>query len=144
MAATYQAEAKVTGARDGGRGTTKDGKLDLNLQLPVELGGRGGGTNPEELFAVGYAACFASVIAHLGEREGVGVDDVSIDAKVALLPDGGRFKLGGELHVHLPSLDQERAAEVVRRAHTMCPYSRAVQGNVDVALTVNGTPLEAA
>lgn len=137
--ARYTAEARVTGSRDGGRGTTPNGSLDLNFQLPPELGGPGGGTNPEELFAVGYAACFASVIGHLGKRDGVDVEGVAVDAKVSLLPDGGRFKLAGELHVSLPALSAEQAVGVVREAHTMCPYSRAVQGNVEVALTANGT-----
>jgi osmotically inducible protein OsmC len=96
--AIYTAAARVTGGREGGRGRTSDGQLDVELRLPKELGGDGDGTNPEQLFAIGYAACFEAVLSLLGQREQLPASDAVIDAKVMLIPvAGGRFKLGAEL-----------------------------------------------
>lgn len=135
--ALYTARAEVTGGRAAGHGRTDDGQLDVQLRHPKELGGDGDGTNPEQLFAVGYAACFATVLSLLGARDNLAVDPV-IDSTVQLIPiDGGRFKLGVELDISLPSL--ENAADLVRTAHQICPYSNATRGNIDVALVVNGT-----
>jgi Ohr subfamily peroxiredoxin len=141
--ALYTAEARVTGGRANGRGRTTDGQLDVELRMPKELGGDGNGTNPEQLFAVGYAACFEAVLGLLGKRAKVVTDDAAIDATVMLLPiDNGRFKLGVELDVALPSVpDADQAVDLVRSAHEICPYSNATRGNIDVAITVNGTPL---
>lgn len=141
--ALYTAEARVTGGRQNGHGHTSDGALDVTLRMPKELGGDGGGTNPEQLFAVGYAACFEAVLALVGPRKNLVADDATIDAKVMLLPaDGGRFRLGVELHVTLPSVtDAAQAADLVATAHQVCPYSNATRGNIDVALVANGVPL---
>ena len=140
----YTAEAHVTGGRAEGHGRTSDGALEVDLRLPSEMGGQGGGTNPEQLFAVGYAACFEGAIGVAGRRAKVETGDVAIDSKVSLSPDGkGGFALGVELDVSLPSVDDiETAREVVRTAHQVCPYSNATRGNIDVALTVNGEPLD--
>jgi osmotically inducible protein OsmC len=143
----YTAEAHVTGGREHGRGTTADGQLDVTLRLPRELGGDGGGTNPEQLFAIGYAACFEAAMSLAAQRIKVPVEqlgDAAIDAKVMLIPTGKRgLKLGAELAVELPSVEDPRqAGEIVRIAHTICPYSNATRGNVDVAITVNGVALE--
>lgn len=139
--ALYTAQAHVAGGRNG-RGRTSDGRLDVDLRQPKELGGDGDGTNPEQLFAIGYAACFGTTLALLGRRTKVEADDVEIDSTVSLIPvDGGRFKLGVELRVSLPSIAGEQAAELARTAHQVCPYSNATRGNVDVALVVNGTRL---
>src|SRR5438067_13208445 len=101
----YTAEATVTGGRTNGHGVTTDAALDVQLRGPVELGGEGGGTNPEQLFAVGFASCFESAIGAVARRERVDVDDVSIDSKVSLLPTEERgFKLAVELDVTLPSI----------------------------------------
>jgi lipoyl-dependent peroxiredoxin len=142
--AVYSTQARVTGGRGNGRGRTSDGALDVELRLPRELGGDGGGTNPEQLFAVGYAACFEAVLGIVGQRKKLRADDAVIDSKVDLIPIGkGRFKLGVELGVTLPSVtDGEQAAMLVREAHQGCPYSNATRGNIDVALVVNGAPLE--
>jgi osmotically inducible protein OsmC len=145
--ALYTAEARVTGGRQHGRGRTSDGELDLALRPPRELGGEGGGTNPEQLFAIGYAACFEAAMIFAAQRIDVPVEqvgDVAIDSRVMLIPAGGRaLELGVELAVELPSLhDPERAAELVRVTHGICPYSNATRGNVDVALSVNGVALE--
>jgi osmotically inducible protein OsmC len=136
----YTAEANVTGGRAEGRGRTNDGSLDVQLRLPVEMGGDGGGTNPEQLFAIGYAACFESALGVVGRREHAELGDVSIDSRVSLLPTaGGAFKLAVALDVSLPQVeDAERAVRIVAAAHQVCPYSNATRGNVDVALTANG------
>ena len=139
----YTAEATVTGGRAAGHGRTDDGKLEVDLRLPEEMGGDGGGTNPEQLFAVGFASCFESAIGVIGRRQKAEVDDVSVDSKVSLLPTEERgFKLAVELAVTLPQVeDAEQAAEIVAAAHKVCPYSSATRGNIDVALTANGRAL---
>jgi Ohr subfamily peroxiredoxin len=141
----YTAEARVTGGRAEGHGETTDGNLSVDLRLPQELGGEGGGTNPEELFAVGFAACFESALGVVARRRHVEVEDAAIDAKVMLLPTEERgFKLAVDLNVELPSIeDANEAAEVVREAHHVCPYSNATRGNIDVRLTANGQDLSA-
>jgi Ohr subfamily peroxiredoxin len=112
------------------------------------MGGEGGGTNPEQLFAIGFPACFESAIGGVARRQKIDaddVDDVAIDSKVMLLPTEERgFKLAVELDVTLPSItDQDTAVELVRAAHQVCPYSNATRGNIDVKLTVNGAPVDA-
>jgi lipoyl-dependent peroxiredoxin len=136
----YTAEATVTGGRARGHGRTNDGVLDVQLRSPKEMGGEGGGTNPEQLFAVGYAACFESSLGVVGRRERVEVGDVSIDSRVSLLPNGERgFMLAVELDVTLPQVqDPEQAARIVAAADKVCPYSNATRGNIDVRLTANG------
>ena len=136
----YTAEARVTGGRASGHGRTNDGALDVQLRSPKEMGGEGGGTNPEQLFAVGYAACFESALGVVGRRERVEVGDVSIDSRVSLLPNGERgFMLAVALDVTLPKVqDPEQAARIVAAAHKVCPYSNATRGNTDVTLTANG------
>lgn len=137
----YTAEAHVTGGRAQGHGRTSDGALEVDLRLPAELGGEGGGTNPEELFAVGYAACFESAVGVVARRRKLEAGDVAIDSKVTLSPTEDRgFQLGVELDVSLPSIENdEAAAELVRAADKVCPYSNATRGNVEVRLTANGT-----
>jgi lipoyl-dependent peroxiredoxin len=136
----YTAEATVTGGRADGRGRTNDGELDVQLRLPKEMGGEDGGTNPEQLFAVGFAACFESALGVIGRRERVEVGDVSIDSRVSLLPTEDRgFKLAVALDVTLPQVqDPEQAARIVAATHQVCPYSNATRGNIDVELTANG------
>src|SRR3954469_9497725 len=111
----YTARAHVTGGRVNGRGTTSDGALEVELHRPKELGGEGGGTNPEELFAVGFAACFESALGAVARRQKLEVEDVAIDSKVMLIPTENRgFKLAAELDVTLPSIDDsEEAVELV-------------------------------
>jgi lipoyl-dependent peroxiredoxin len=141
--AIYTAEATVTGGRAEGHGQSSDGALDVELRAPTEMGGAGGGTNPEELFAVGYAACFESALGVVGRRERAEVGDVSIDSRVSLFPTEERgFKLAVPLDVSLPQVtDGEQAKRVVAAAHQVCPYSNATRGNIEVALSVNGEPL---
>jgi osmotically inducible protein OsmC len=139
----YTAEATVTGGRAEGHGRTDDGKLDVQLRSPKEMGGDGAGTNPEQLFAVGFAACFESAIGAVGRRDRAEVGDVSIDSRVSLLPTEERgFKLSAELHVTLPQIeDPDQAAALVAAAHKVCPYSNATRDNIDVTLTANGRPV---
>jgi osmotically inducible protein OsmC len=135
----YTAEATVTGGRANGHGRTSDGALDVQIRSPKEMGGEGGGTNPEQLFAVGYAACFESALGAVARRERVEVGDVSIDSRVSLLPTEERgFKLAVELNVTLPQVqDPGQAEQLVAAAHQVCPYSNATRGNVHVTLTAN-------
>ncbi|MEU4623351.1 organic hydroperoxide resistance protein [Actinoplanes sp. NPDC023801] len=137
----YTARAHVAGGRNG-RGRTADGQLTLDLRHPKELGGDGTGVNPEQLFAVGYAACFGATLALVGQSGHLRADDAEIDASVSLIPgDGGRLRLEVELDIGLPSVTDEQAVALTRAAEQVCPYSNATRGNIDVALTVNGTRL---
>jgi len=138
--AVYTAQATVTGGRAEGHGVTTDGALDVQLRTPAEMGGPGGGTNPEQLFAVGYAACFEGALGVIGRRERADVGAVSIDSRVSLITTEDRgFNVAVELHVTLPQVaDPEEAARIVAAAHEVCPYSNATRGNVDVTLTANG------
>jgi osmotically inducible protein OsmC len=139
----YTAEATVTGGRADGHGRSTDGALDVSLRLPSEMGGDGSGTNPEQLFAVGYAACFEGALGVVARRERVELGDVSIDSRVSLLPTKERgFTIAVGLDVSLPDLtDAEQAVRIVAAAHQVCPYSNATRGNIDVALTANGQPV---
>lgn len=136
----YTAEATVSGGRDGGHGKTGDGQLEVDIRIPEQLGGEGGGTNPEQLFALGFGACFENSVRVVGKRMKQEVGDVSVDSKVHLVTGEERsFKVAVELDVSMPSVDdKDQAAEVVRNAHAVCPYSNATRDNVDVTITVNG------
>jgi lipoyl-dependent peroxiredoxin len=140
----YTAEAHVTGGRQAGHGRTTDGALEVDIRIPSELGGEGGGTNPEQLFAVGFASCFESAMSVVARREKREADDAEIESKVNLIPTEDRgFGLAVELDVTLPSVeDAEEAKRIVAAAHKVCPYSNATRGNVDVTLTANGEPVE--
>ncbi len=135
----YTAEATVTGGRQHGHGRTIDGELDVQLRPPTE----GGGTNPEQLFAVGYAACFEGALGVVGRRERKEVGDASIDSKVSLITTEERgYNVAVELNVTLPQVDDaEEAKRIVAEAHKVCPYSNATRGNVEVTLTANGQPV---
>jgi lipoyl-dependent peroxiredoxin len=141
----YTAKAHVTGGRAEGHGKSGDGQLDVQLRLPKEMGGAGDGTNPEELFAVGYAACFEGALGVVARRKKVDTADAAIDSAVSLAPDGkGGFQLSVALDVTLPSIsDAAQAVELVQAAHRVCPYSNATRGNIEVALTANGQPVSA-
>jgi lipoyl-dependent peroxiredoxin len=135
----YTAEATVTGGREKGHGKTTDGELDVQLRPPNE----GGGTNPEQLFAVGYAACFEGALGVAARRAKAEVGDASIDSKVSLITTEDRgFNVAVTLDVTLPQVqDAEQAKEIVAAAHQICPYSNATRGNVEVTLTANGQPV---
>jgi Ohr subfamily peroxiredoxin len=136
----YTARAHVTGGRDQGHGVTSDGALDVQLRTPTDMGGEGGGTNPEQLFAVGYAACFEGALGVVGRRERVDMGVVAIDAEVSLITTEAKgFNVAVTLNVSLPGIeDPDTALSLVTAAHAVCPYSNATRGNVDVTLTANG------
>jgi osmotically inducible protein OsmC len=138
--AIYTAQAHVSGGRIEGHGRTADGALEVDLRLPVEMGGPGGGTNPEELFAVGYAACFEGALGTVARRAKQETGVVSIDAKVMLVTTEERaFTIAVELDVNLAGIDDpSQAVELVKAAHAVCPYSNATRGNIDVVLSANG------
>ncbi|CAM2156388.1 lipoyl-dependent peroxiredoxin [Pararobbsia alpina] len=133
----YTAHAKSTGGRDG-RSVSSDGILDLKLETPKELGGAGKeGTNPEQLFAAGYSACFIGAIKFVGARDKIAVPaDASIDASVGIGPIPNGFGIQVELKVSLPGVDRAVAEDLVKKAHIVCPYSNATRGNIDVNLVV--------
>jgi osmotically inducible protein OsmC len=136
----YTAQATVTGGRIAGHGVTSDGALDVQMRMPPELGGEGGGTNPEQLFAVGFAACFESALGTIARRQRAELGEVSVVSRVSLLPTEERgFKLAVELEVELPEIqDPDAATKLVSSAHAVCPYSNATRGNIEVRLTANG------
>ncbi len=139
----YTAEAHVTGGRIAGHGRTSDGVLEVDIRVPPELGGEERGTNPEQLFAVGYAACFEGALMTVARRMKLDAGDVEIDSKVMLVTGEDRsFTIAVELAVTLPSIEGEGAAELVAAAHRVCPYSNATRGNIEVALSANGTAVE--
>jgi osmotically inducible protein OsmC len=139
----YTAEATVSGGRVAGHGRTSDGLLEVDIRIPPELGGEGDGTNPEQLFAVGYASCFENALTAVARRRKLEVDDVEVESKVSLVTAEERaFTIAVELDVKLPSLEGDAALDLVRAAHKVCPYSNATRGNIDVALSANGAPVE--
>jgi|JI10StandDraft_1071094.scaffolds.fasta_scaffold119438_2 osmotically inducible protein OsmC len=132
----YTAEATSTGGRVG-RGKTPDGKLDLVLDKPVEMGGKGEGVNPEQLFAIGYSACFLGALKFVAGQNKVTVsDDAAVTARVGFGPIPNGFGLQIELKISLPGVERAVAQDIVNKAHIVCPYSNATRGNVDVTLTV--------
>jgi Ohr subfamily peroxiredoxin len=143
MNVLYTAEAVVQGGR-AGHGRTTDGRLTVDLSVPQEMGGPGGpGTNPEQLFAVGYAACFQSTLLSVAQGRKLDASDSTITARVGIGPTGhGGYGLTVALDLHAPHLSRGDAEDLMRRAHERCPYSNATRGNIDVALSVDGTTLE--
>ncbi|PWW31735.1 organic hydroperoxide resistance protein [Chromohalobacter israelensis] len=138
MSTLYSTTVNAIGGRNG---TVKsdDGLLDLGLAMPGSLGGKGGATNPEQLFAAGYAACFGNAVIHVtrNKEQKIKDDDVEVAATVGLEPNGnGGFALAVALEVTLAGVDQPTAEAWVAQAHEVCPYSNATRGNVDVALSV--------
>src|SRR5207245_2062922 len=135
----YTAEAVVEGGR-AGHGRTSDGRLTVELSVPKEMGGEGGpGTNPEQLFAVGYAACFQSALLSVARGLKLDASESTITARVGIGPTGrGGFGLIVGLDLHAPHLSLGEASDLMARAHEICPYSNATKGNVDVTLTVDG------
>jgi Ohr subfamily peroxiredoxin len=132
----YTAQATVHGGRDG-HGSSSDGILDLDIKPPVELGGSGQGTNPEQLFALGYAACFQSAMGVVGRRLKIDTSASTVTGRVTLgTIEGGAFGLAVELEVSIPGIDAESAHQVVEAAHAVCPYSNATRGNIEVTLSV--------
>ncbi|XPE05275.1 organic hydroperoxide resistance protein [Arthrobacter sp. N1] len=138
MSALYTAVATATGDGRNGEARTDDGQLAVDLAVPKEMGGAGGATNPEQLFAVGYAACFHSALKLVAGRSKAKISDTAVTAEVSINPtDGGGFQLAVALHAEIGGVDQETADSLVEQAHQVCPYSNATRGNIDV--TVDAT-----
>lgn len=133
----YTANATVTGGRDG-RATTPDSALDVRLATPRELGGAGGdGTNPEQLFAAGYSACFLGALKYVAAQEKVTLPaDTRIDGAVGIGPLPTGFGIRADLTISVPGLPRGQVEDLVQKAHVVCPYSNATRGNIDVTLTV--------
>jgi Ohr subfamily peroxiredoxin len=137
MQKLYTTTVHATGDGRNGHVQSDDGLIDTDVRHPKELGGSGDATNPEQLFAAGYAACFHSALRLVGQREGIDVTGTEVSATVSLgmLPSGG-FGIAAELDVAVPTVDRATAESLVAKAHEVCPYSNATRGNVDVVLTV--------
>ncbi|MFF3332155.1 organic hydroperoxide resistance protein [Streptomyces sp. NPDC002888] len=136
MDALYTAVATATHGREG-RAVSSDGKIDLALGIPVEMGGNGQGTNPEQLFAAGYAACFGSALGLVGRQAKVDVSEAAVTAEVGIGKQGEGFGLKVTLRVELPdTLEQETGRKLVEQAHQVCPYSNATRGNIEVDLVI--------
>ncbi|MFV2120607.1 organic hydroperoxide resistance protein [Streptomyces sp. Act-28] len=136
MDALYTAVATANGRE--GRAVSSDGRIDLPLAFPAALGGDGRGTNPEQLFAAGYAACFAGAMGAIGRQEGIDVKDASVTAEVSIGKDAdGGFGLAVVMRVELPDhLQGEAGRDLLEKTHAYCPYSKATRGNIDVELVV--------
>jgi len=138
MQVLYTANATATGGRDG-RATSNDGHLDVKLTTPKELGGAGGdGTNPEQLFAAGYSACFIGAMKFVASTAKIALPaEVSVNGLVGIGPNGkGGFGITVALNVSLPGMDKAAAQDLINKAHEVCPYSNATRGNVEVTITL--------
>jgi osmotically inducible protein OsmC len=135
MSTLYQTRATAVGGRDG-HVRTDDGLLDVTLSMPRALGGKETGTNPEQLFAAGYAACFQSALAFVARQQKIGLTGSTVTGIVGLAPIEAGFKLEVALEIETQGLSQAEAEALVATAHKVCPYSNATRGNIDVALSV--------
>ena len=132
----YTAHAHTTGGREG-RSVSDDGLLDVKLSPPKAMGGSGGATNPEQLFAAGYSACFMGALKHVAGLKKVAVPaDAAIDASVDIGPIPAGFGIAAHLSISLPGLDRAVAQDLIDAAHQVCPYSNATRGNIEVELTL--------
>ncbi|MER8748166.1 organic hydroperoxide resistance protein [Mesorhizobium sp. M1050] len=144
MPALYSTQARAVGGR-AGHVQSDDGLLSLDLAMPKELGGKGGATNPEQLFAAGYAACFESAMRFIAGKQKLPLQDASVTANVRLHSNAqGGFVLGVSLSAETKGLDQTAAEALVSAAHLVCPYSNAIKGNIEVALSAKALPAKAA
>jgi lipoyl-dependent peroxiredoxin len=132
----YTAEAVSTGDGRNGHVTSSDQRLDLDMATPPELGGSGAGTNPEQLFAACYAACFHSALRLVAGREHAALGDSTVTAQVGIGPEGDAFGLVVTLVIHVPGMEREKVRDFADAAHQVCPYSRATRGNISVELRV--------
>ncbi len=132
----YTAEATAEGNGRNGHVSSDDGLIDLNLGIPVDIGGAGGGSNPEQLFAAGYAGCFLSALSSVARVHKVRLVDPTVTSRVTIADSGEGFGLSVELLVNLPGVDEDQAREIAEGAHQKCPYSKAVRGNINVTITM--------
>ncbi len=137
MEALYTTESLATGAGRGGHVKSADGALEFSLAIPKEMGGSGEGANPEQLFALGYAACFHSALQAVARAQKKDLGDSSVGARVSLGKEGDGFALAVELEVVIPAQPQDHAQALADAAHQVCPYSNATRGNIPVTVTVS-------
>lgn len=138
MNTLYTAEALSTGQGRQGRVATSDGSFDVSLNPPKELGGSGEGTNPEQLFAAGFAACFHSALHVVARTKKIKVENSTVGGRVHIGPnDEGGYKLAVDLEVVIPDMEHDLAQELADAAHLVCPYSNATRGNINVTVTVS-------
>jgi len=134
MEKLYTAEVTATGGRDG-HIKSSDGQLEFEVRKPKELGGQGGATNPEQLFAAAWGPCYLGALGSVAEREGVDVSEANVNVIVSFNKDGNAFVLSADLDVHIPGISQEEAQSLADKAHKACPYSKATRGNIEVRIT---------
>jgi len=132
----YTAKVHTEGGRAHGHAVADDGNLDVRLAYPTALGGDGKGTNPEQLFGAGYGSCFTGALGLVAKNSGVALCQHSIDATVDLIRDAPSFKIAVTLTLTAPNVDRATAEDLLKKAHEVCPYSKAIRGNVDVTLAV--------
>jgi len=133
----YTATAHATGDGRNGHARSDDGFIDIDLRIPKEMGGQGGATNPEELFAAGYAACFHSALKLVAGQQKLDVDGTEVSASIGIGPlDDGGFGLSAALVIYAPKLDRAAAQSLAEAAHKVCPYSNATRGNIEVSISV--------
>ncbi len=134
MEKLYTAAVTATGGRDG-HIKSSDGILDLELRKPKELAGQGGATNPEQLFAAAWGACYLGALGSIAEHDGVDVSEANVNVQVSFNKDGNSFVLSAELDVHIPGLPHDETQALADKAHRACPYSKATRGNIEVRVT---------
>jgi len=134
MEKLYTASVTAIGGRDG-HIKSSDGILDFELRKPKEMGGQGGASNPEQLFAAAWGACYLGALGSVAERDGVDVSAANINVHVSFNKDGNAFVLSADLDVHIPGISHEDAQALADKAHRACPYSKATRGNIEVRVT---------
>jgi len=134
MEKLYTAEVTATGGRDG-HIKSSDGVLELELRKPKELGGQGGASNPEQLFAAAWGACYLGALGSIADHEGVDTSEANVNVQVSFNKDGNVFGLSADLDVHIPGITTEEAQKIADKAHKTCPYSKATKGNIEVRVT---------
>jgi len=134
MEKLYTAAVTAIGGRDG-HIKSDDGILDFELRRPKELGGQGGTTNPEQLFAAAWGACYLGALGSVAEHDGINIENAHVNVQVSFNKDGNAFKLSADLDVHIPGLAHDEAQLLVEKAHRTCPYSKATKGNIEVRVT---------
>lgn len=134
MEKLYTAEVTATGGRDG-HIKSNDGQLDFEIKKPKELGGQGGATNPEQLFAAAWGPCYLGALGSVAERDGVDTSEANVNVLVSFNKEGNAFVLSADLDVHIPGISLEEAQQLADKAHRACPYSKATRGNIEVRVT---------
>jgi osmotically inducible protein OsmC len=134
MEKIYTAVVTAKGGRDG-HVKSSDGILEMDLRKPHEMGGQGGSSNPEQLFAAAWGACYLGALGAIAERDGADVSEATIDVHISFNKDGNAFVLSAELDVHIPGLTAEETQKLADKAHAVCPYSKATKGNINTRVT---------